>query len=263
MEHMKAYVIHLPSRPHSVAGATGMVTQLKSYGFDATLFEGTDGNIVDEIFKKEERIMHPYSIKSKKLNRDEIAVLLKTELPSLFWEDFDVEVRQRMRWNDNEIAKISNPGVKGCFHSHYRLWRLCVDLNEPIAIFEDDVKFYRGYIPVKFENVLILSLGKSSFLNEPFKSYLENPTEPPMAVPWNNYSMPGASGYAITPTAAKKLVKFYRNYYTPADSGMNKSIIEMDIHTHIMGRNTLKEEGNISLTKSNDWNLNDSTDSIG
>jgi hypothetical protein len=30
-----------------------------------------------------------------------------------------------------------------------------------------------------------------------------------------------------------------------------------------MGRNTLKEEGNISLTKSNDWNLNDSTDSIG
>jgi len=260
---MKAYIIYLPTREHSVNHANYMLDKLLEYNFDATLFEGTDGNIVDEIFKKEERIMHPYSIKSKKLNRDEIAVLLKTELPSLFWEDFDVEVRQRMRWNDNEIAKISNPGVKGCFHSHYRLWRLCVDLNEPIAIFEDDVKFYRGYIPVKFENVLILSLGKSSFLNEPFKSYLENPTERPMAVPWKNYSMPGASGYAITPQAAKKLVKFYRNYYAPADSGMNKSIIEIDIHTHIMGRNTLKEEGNISLTKTNDWNLNDSTDSTG
>ena len=250
---MKAYVIYLPSRAHSVKGANAMINQLKEYGFDAELFEGTNGSDTEKIFAKENRTMYPYGIKSRELNRDEVQQLLKEDLPPNFWEDYKINVQQRYRWTEKEVAKISNPGVKGCFHSHYRLWKKCVDLQEPIAIFEDDVKFYRGYIPVKFEEVLVLSLGKSSFLNEPFKSYLENPTEEPKAVPWPNFSMPGASGYAITPKAASNLVKFYRNYYVPADSGMNKAIVNIDIHTHIMGRNTLKEEGNISLTKSTDW----------
>jgi hypothetical protein len=72
--------------------------------------------------------------------------------------------------------------------------------------------------------------------------------------------MPGASGYAITPGAALGLLKHYRGYYYPADNAINQFVCDIQIHNHIMGRNTLPEEGNISMTKSKDWatvNLDD------
>jgi hypothetical protein len=120
-------------------------------------------------------------------------------------------------------------------------------------IFEDDVKFYRGYHPVEFQGVLILSLGKSSFMSEPNQTYLENPSGTPCAIPWKNFSMPGASGYALTPDAALGLVKFYRPYWYPADNAINQYITTMNIHNYIMGRNLLPDEGNVSMTKSKDW----------
>jgi hypothetical protein len=129
-------------------------------------------------------------------------------------------------------------------------------------IFEDDVKFYRGWNPVAFDGVLILSLGKSSFLSEPYKTYLENPTGTPRALPWKNFSMPGASGYALTPDAALGLIKFYRPYWYPADNAINHFITPIHIHNYIMGRNTLPEEGNVSMTKSKDWNLTLGTDIV-
>jgi len=67
--------------------------------------------------------------------------------------------------------------------------------------------------------------------------------------------MPGASGYAITPDAAKGLVKFYKPYWYPADNAINQFITPMYLHTYLMGRNTLPEEGNISMTKSKDWKV--------
>lgn len=250
---MKAYVIYLPDREHSVQHSDYMIEKLTEYGFDAAKFEGTNGNDTTRIFAKEHRTLYPYSIKSKVLNQVEIATLLKPGLPNDFFETHDITITEKFKWNEKEVGKINTPGVRGCFHSHFRLWKQCIDLQEPIAIFEDDVKFFRGYQPVEFTDVLIVSLGKNSFYNEPFKSFLENPQGEPKAIPWKNFSMPGASGYMITPNAASNLVKFYRNYFAPADSGMNKNIVHMDIHTHIMGRNTLPEEGNVSMTRSKDW----------
>jgi len=141
----------------------------------------------------------------------------------------------------------------GCFYSHYELWQRCVDLNEPIMIFEDDVKFYREWTPIDWDDILILSLGKSSFRDEPFKTYLESPSGLPYAKPWTNFSMPGASGYAIKPHAARVLVKHYKKYYYPADNAINQQVCRIQIHNYIMGRNTIDEEGNVSMTKSKDW----------
>lgn len=61
--------------------------------------------------------------------------------------------------------------------------------------------------------------------------------------------MPGASGYILKPNAASNLVKFYRHYYMQADNAINKNIVDIQIHTYLMGRNTLPEEGNISDRK--------------
>jgi hypothetical protein len=65
--------------------------------------------------------------------------------------------------------------------------------------------------------------------------------------------MPGASGYAITPDAALGLIKFYRPYWYPADNAINQFVCKIQIHNHLMGRNLLPEEGNVSMTKSKDW----------
>lgn len=252
---MKAFIIYLPDRPHSVEHSAYMLETLKGYGIDAELFEGTRGDDAVRLAAKSKKTLYPYSIKNRVLGEDEIRNLIRPELYEDFKRRHHYNIVERQYIGESDVGKLSRPGVVGCFYSHYALWDRCVQLNEPILIFEDDVKFYRTYHPVDFEGVLILSLGKSSFLTEPQKTYLENPTGVPSVRRWQNFSMPGASGYAIKPEAAMGLTKFYRPYWYPADNAINQFVCPIQIHTYIMGRNTLPEEGNISMTKSKDWKI--------
>lgn len=250
---MKTFVIYLPDREHSVTHSNYMIDTLRGYGLDAELFEGTPGDRAVEMAKKAQKTLYPYSIKNRMLDDHDIESLIRPELYEEFKKKHRYEIIERQLIGEKDVGKLSRPGVIGCFYSHYNLWKKCIDLNEPIMIFEDDVKFYRGYTPVGFDGVLILSLGKSSFMSEPQKTYLENPTGPAQARKWQNFSMPGASGYAITPDAALALTKFYRPYWYPADNAINQFVVPMQISTYLMGRNTLPEEGNISMTKAKDW----------
>jgi GR25 family glycosyltransferase involved in LPS biosynthesis len=65
--------------------------------------------------------------------------------------------------------------------------------------------------------------------------------------------MPGASGYAIKPRAARGLIKFYKPYFYPADNAINQFLCKIQVHNYLMGRDKLKEEGNISMTRAKDW----------
>jgi GR25 family glycosyltransferase involved in LPS biosynthesis len=251
---MKAFVIYLPDREHSVKHSAYMLEKLKSYKIDAHLFEGIPGDHAVKLAAKSKKTLYPYSIKNRIIDDKDLKRLIRPELYEEFKERYHYNIVQRQRIGEDHIGKLSRPGVVGCFYSHYALWQKCMDLGEPIMIFEDDVKFYRGWNPVAFTGVLILSLGKSSFLSEPNKTYLENPSGVPCAMPWKNFSMPGASGYALTPDAAMGLIKFYRPYWYPADNAINQYITPIYMHSYLMGRNTLPEEGNVSMTKSKDWN---------
>lgn len=250
---MKAYIIYLPDRPHSVASSQDMLNQLQGFGIAAELFEGTPGDRAVAMAEKARKTLYPYSIKNRVLDDHDIRALIRPELYEEFKRKHRYEIVERQLIAEKDVPKLSRPGVIGCFYSHYRLWQHCAELDEPIMIFEDDVKFFRGYTPVEFDGVLILSLGKSSYMSEPQKTYLENPTGPALARKWQNFSMPGASGYAITPEAAQALVKFYRPYWSPADNAINQFVVPLQISTYLMGRNTLPEEGNISMTKAKDW----------
>jgi GR25 family glycosyltransferase involved in LPS biosynthesis len=250
---MKAFVIYLPERAHSVEHSEIMISQLRDFGIDAELFEGTPGDQAVAKAEKAKKTLYPYSIKNRVLDEHDIEQLIRPELYEEFKKKHRYEIIQRQLIDETEYAKMSRPGVIGCFYSHYNLWKKCVDLNEPVMIFEDDVKFFRGYSPVEFDGVLILSLGKSAYLSDPQKTYLENPTGLVQARKWQNFSMPGASGYAIMPDAAKALVKFYKPYWYPADNAINQFVVPMQISTYLMGRNTLPEEGNVSMTKAKDW----------
>jgi GR25 family glycosyltransferase involved in LPS biosynthesis len=250
---MKAFIIHLSSREHSVKQATGMQQQLKSFGITAELFDGIPGDQAVKLAAKSKKTLYPYSIKNRVLDDNDIRHLIRPELYEGFKKKYQYKIIERQLIGEEHKGKLSRPGVVGCFYSHYALWKKCVELGEPIMIFEDDVKFYRGYYPVTFDGVLILSLGKSSFLSSPNKEYLEYPSGDPKAMLWRNFSMPGASGYAIKPDAALGLIKFYKPYWYPADNAINQFVAPIQIHNYIMGRNLLPEEGNISMTKSKDW----------
>jgi GR25 family glycosyltransferase involved in LPS biosynthesis len=250
---MKAFIIYLPERPHSVAQSADMLKTLRSYRIKTELFEGITGDVAVKLAQRAGKTLYPYSIKSRELDEKDIKELIRPELYEDFRKRHQYKILERMPIGEAHVGKLSRPGVVGCFYSHYAMWQRCVELKEPIMIFEDDVKFYRNYRPVEFDGVLILSLGKSSFLSEPQKTYLENPTDRPAARPWRNFSMPGASGYAITPDAALGLMKFYKPYWYPADNAINQFVCNIQIHNHLMGRNLLPEEGNVSMTKSKDW----------
>jgi GR25 family glycosyltransferase involved in LPS biosynthesis len=214
---MKAFIISLKNIKSSIKSAYEVLESLKQYNFDAELFEGTYGS-------KAERMFDENNIK----------------LVSGF--------------TDRDNWKFSSPGVKGCFHSHYRLWRKCAKLNEPIAIFEDDVVFERNYIPVEFSEVLVLSINYDwAAVRDQYKHLLEEQSEVPEALDYNFKYMPGCSGYIITPSAARKLAKTYKTTYLPADCAINNLICDIKIHSMLMGRSKTMSEKE-SLTRTRKWN---------
>jgi glycosyl transferase, family 25 len=222
---IKSFIIHLSKIPASLDTAIAVKKQLDSFGMPAELFEGSYGNEVLELFKKTNRTCHPWTFKGP--NR-------------LLGED--------------EKINLTSPGIVGCFYSHYRLWEKCVELNEPIMVFEDDVIFVRPFIPVEWDEVLITVFGNAK-KSAKYMKYLDSPEETPQACDYFQASMPGTPGYAITPSGAKKLIEQYKNSFLPSDNAMNTHIVKIQIHNYIMGRALLSDDGKKSLVryKNNFW----------
>jgi GR25 family glycosyltransferase involved in LPS biosynthesis len=225
---MKAFVISLSKIESSITSAKEVLEQLLEYGFDAELFEGTYGDEAVVLFKKDRRKAARFGIKVS-------------------------EDSSRLECTRVEAEKIKRPGVLGCFYSHYRLWQKCVELDETIFIFEDDVIFEREYHPVEFEDILMVCLGKEAYKHRIYSKLLYEPEGDPEAIALRNSSMPGAVGYGITPSGAKKLVNAYKKEMLPADTAMNVHVVKLECHSHLMGRAAIEEDGKISLTSSNMW----------
>jgi GR25 family glycosyltransferase involved in LPS biosynthesis len=250
---MQAFVIGLESNANSFKGAQEAVDKLRSYGIAAEFFNGVSGDKAVAKAAKDCKAPYPYSIKSEALDDQDLKEWIRPDRYQEFIDRHLYVIHQRRVLDEKSLGKVSMPGVIGCFYSHLLLWIRCVELDRPIMIFEDDVVFYRNYQPVEWEDVLILSLGKSAPENEPWKTYLENPSGSPQAIKWNNSSMPGTSGYAIKPHAASALIKAYRDFYCPSDNAIHQFICKIQCHSHLMGRHRTEQEGNVSLTRTKEW----------
>ena len=135
---MKAFVIGLSQIEPSNSTAHDVVNKLQEYGLEAEFFEGTYGNDAVKLFKKDNRRIAKYGIKAKKLTLSEYKKLY----PDAIIPNNVTEVTVRLETSEEEhMGKILRPGVIGCFYSHYRLWQKCIELDEPILVFEDDVIF--------------------------------------------------------------------------------------------------------------------------
>lgn len=223
---MKAYIIHLSTVPASVASAQRLQQELNEFGQAAELFEGSRGDQAIVEYQQKNRQCHAWGIKGP---------------DQLFDQDYKKE--------------ITTPGIIGCFDSHYRLWQHCADINEPIMIFEDDAHIIRPYYPVEWNDVLSLASSHTKKMGK-YMSYLENPTQdPPQAMPYAQSSMPGNAGYAIKPAAAQALVECYQNTFLPADNAINQHVVQIQIHSHMMGYAIERDKtnGKSSLIRTRFW----------
>lgn len=248
---MKAFVICLSKIPSSFKSGSVVLEQLLDFGIDAELFEGTYGYDAPALFKADNRRIAKYGIKTETLSVHDYKIKFPDELvpPSAI----SITVRTELDPN-TKIAKILRPGVIGCFYSHYRLWQKCIELDEPILIFEDDVIFERGFTSVEWNDILLLCTGKEAYKNEYYAVKLFCPEGKPKTEVLPNTSMPGAVGYGITPSGARKLVDYYKEEFLPADTAMNVFVVNLECHTYLMGRAAIDEDGKESLTTSKIWN---------
>jgi len=226
---MKHFIITLSKIEASLNTATNLKNQLSKFDIDAELFEGTYGWDAERMMEQEGRIIHPIGIKGP--SKEGIS-------------------------NDKAIRKVSVPGVKGCFYSHYRLWQKCVELDQPIVIWEDDIVISRGFKNIDWKDVLVIALGHPA-KSERYMKYLDNPEGEPTASVYKQSSMPGCCGYAIKPHAAKALIDEYNKSYLPADNAINQRIVTIQIHNYIMGRALIKKDGKKSLTRTDFWSKDD------
>jgi GR25 family glycosyltransferase involved in LPS biosynthesis len=222
---MKSFIIHLSKIPASLETATRLKNQLAEYGMESELFEGTYGNEAVKMMEAEGREVHPWGIKGPPAIPHSV--------------------------NPN-IGNHLNPGEQGCFYSHYRLWQKCVELNESIIIFEDDIILSRGFIPIEWDDVLIVALGHPKKTHR-YRHFLDTPSGPAGAADYYQSSMPGCCGYAIRPHAAKKLLDIYTKTYLAADNAINCYHVKMQIHNYVMGIALTKDDGKVSLTRSKAW----------
>jgi len=113
------------------------------------------------------------------------------------------------------------PGEKGVYASHYLLWKKCIELDEPIAIFEDD------FLPTPFFSQVIDKLPElherydylrlepqdTNFSNK----MIENTPDGFQVVMWMD-NAGGARGYSITPKAAKRFVEESETWLCAVDN---------------------------------------------
>lgn len=113
-------------------------------------------------------------------------------------------------WRDPFRNRTITRGEVACFLSHARTWRKCIDINEPIMIFEDDAvvdesKFDEPYYEQLIEKYGFIYLSRNE--NEPEKV---KPIDDRIEFPAYPYNM---TAYVIHPKAARILLSsdiFYK-----------------------------------------------------
>jgi GR25 family glycosyltransferase involved in LPS biosynthesis len=221
---MKSFIIHLSKIESSLSSALNVKKSLESFNIDCELFEGSYGDVIKSQYIKNNRRWHPWGFKGPD-------------------KPFSEEYR-------NQAG--TSPGEMGCFDSHYRLWVKCIEINEPILIFEDDVELVRPFINVEWQDVLSVAFSHTKKMSK-YQHYLDSPIGDPCAADYSQSSMPGNGGYAIKPHAAKILVNEYKNTYLPADNAINQHLVKIQIHSYMMGKARSKHDGNVSLIRTKTW----------
>jgi GR25 family glycosyltransferase involved in LPS biosynthesis len=125
-------------------------------------------------------------------------------------------------WRDPFFNKKMTKGEVACFMSHFLLWKHCLEINEPILIFEDDAiindSFNESYYESLMGRIDFLYLGRNE--NEP-ENVID--VDDNLEIPGYAYNM---HAYAISPFGAKKLLS----------TNIKTNIIPVDDYVALMKR---------------------------
>ena len=201
---MKNYIIYLPDFKTSVEWASHAQRTALGVGWEMYLFEGVNGNTVANYAG---------------------------------WSRWNVKINQSDKKCRTMMCK---PGVRGCFLSHYSLWKRCVQINEPIGIFEHDVEFTGCSPQIGGVEDLLKLEGFDRKKARPAGTWYE-----------------GARAYIITPQGAKKLLQWVGEHgCLPADVTIGEKVVKIDLdqgnRVQIAQRHTDKQDKHIT---SFTWNL--------
>ena len=142
-----------------------------------------------------------------------------------------------------ENKKLFNT-KKSCFLNHVRLWTKCVELDEPIAILEQDSFCVSDWDDIHFDELLLLNI-KSAFNQPVFKHMWKHKNKPDYKVGIWNYvdmplvyhmenkfkghcMMPGTAAYAVTPKGAKRLLKNLSSGWEQSDYFINNFNVRIE-----------------------------------
>lgn len=151
-------------------------------------------------------------------------------------KDFDIAANHQ---DAKCRAMMRRPGVQGCFLSHWQLWNLCKDLDQPIGIFEHDVEFLGPCPAVTFTDVYKLE----GFLKK----------KPRPAGEW----FEGARAYLLNPSGARALINWVSQHGAlPADVNIGLDVVDIKldstdcIQQHALYGKIHKRQNSFT------WNLN-------
>lgn len=152
------------------------------------------------------------------------------------YADHDLYLSQDKLFPNPSIVKKLRNSYKGCFLSHYMLWKKCIELNEPILIFEHDALMLRPItdeIISSFDTILVLdrlsrhedyenllndSRNSQVFKHEkiiPFRDKIINKTH-----------IAGSHAHLVKPKGALEMIESVKKYgYVVTDAAVNQGYI--------------------------------------
>lgn len=188
------------------------------------------------------------------------------------YENFDQLIADENLFSNPEASKhLRHIGVFGCFLSHYFLWKKCIELNIPLAIFEYDAEIFNS-LPINFlelfEDYLNLDYARHLYLNNNKGAYIDSQLKsekieiakynPPVPKGsgykfMNRTHIRGAFGYVIKPSGAIKIIKGIKSEgIIPADVAPNLKYTKLYYTTPSVVRlNSLMVEKRKELSHTN------------
>ena len=121
--------------------------------------------------------------------------------------------------------------LMGCFASHFLLWLKCIEIDEPIMVFESDALCVRA-LPsrLRFRHIINLADGycrRDYLIKKEVAQFLDKSLHHG-SVRYDAILMPGTVAYAISPDGARRLVKKAKTGFAcEADHFVEKSTVDI------------------------------------
>lgn len=224
---MKSFIIYVKGHKSSEKQANTVKVSCNKSGFDAELLEGVTPDTLNQ------------------------------------YEEYPDAKNSRICDFKKENMKIYNT-KKACFTNHIRIWKKCLELNEPVVFLEQDVGNVRKWDNTSFNEILILN-ADSAFKQSVFDHVENKPwlrkgcckyDNSPLIYRHNNQwkgsrMIPGTGSYAVTPKGAKRLLKKLETYgWEQSDFFINSYNVDLE---YIIPEYFNFKSDNLNMSHSISW----------